>query len=194
MVRVLSVYHFGDDQQQQDIQNNPHQDKEHPIRIGDEVNDTCLVGDTKLAVATPNLDVEIWDLSTSTQCYIFPTVDEVAQLCYCRNGNYFATIETKTDSRHRLLSFVRIYTNWDSIEQNPEMMINFRARIAGKVTPSDKYLSSNDLEMIELPLKQQQHPTRLACCQVRFLTSSPTSSLILSCPPPTDHWQHRAML
>lgn len=183
MVRVLSVYHFGDQHQDN---HNYHQDKGHPIRIGDEVNDTCLVGDTKLAVATPNLDVEIWDLSTNSQCYIFPTVDEVAQLCYCQNGNYFATIETKTDSRHRLLSFVRIYTNWDSIEQNPEMMINFRARIAGKVTPSDKYLSSNDLEMIELPMKQQQHPTRLACCQVSFGTINPLN-LFLTSSFPSSH-------
>lgn len=160
MVRVLSVYHFGE--------------QPSSIRIGDEVNDTCLVGDSKFAVATPNLDVEIWDVAAGLgaphlpldKYYIFPTVDEVLQLTYCQNGNYFATIETKLDSRNRRLSFVRIYTNWDSLEQDPDSMVNFRARIAGKVTPSDKYLSSNDLEMIELPLKV--HPTKIACCQVRI--------------------------
>lgn len=157
MVRLLSVYHFED-------QNRS------TTRIGDEVNDSCFVGDSKFAVSTPNMDVEIWDLSHSyhqpmaDKCYIFPTVDEVSQLCYCQNGNYFATVETKVDSRNRQLSFVRVYTNWDTLEQNSEVMINFRARIAGKVTPSDKYLSSNDLEMIELPLKM--HPKRIACCQV----------------------------
>lgn len=158
MVRVLSVYHFDEEEDKQ-------QHQRLPIRIGDEVNDTCLVGDSKLAVATPNLDVEIWDLSVpAQQQHIFPTVDEVEQLCYCQNGNYFATIETKQDSRHRKLLFVRIYTNWDSLEQSPDTMVNFRARIAGKTTPSDKYLSSSDLEMIELPLKVQ--PKRIACCQV----------------------------
>lgn len=156
MVRVLSVYHFDAED---------HQRPSAPLRIGDEINDTCLVGDSKLAVATPNLDVEVWDLSPQAQQqHIFPTVDEVQQLCYCRNGNYFATIETKMDSRNRKLAFVRIYTNWDSLEQSPDTMVNFRARIAGKTTPSDKYLSSSDLEMIELPLKV--HPRRIACCQV----------------------------
>lgn len=156
MVRVLSVYHFDDgDQQNQNI------------GIGDEIIDTCMVGDNKIAVATPNMNVEIWDMSSNPQQQtIFPTVDEVKQICYCQNGNYFATLETKLDARNKTLSFVRIYTNWDSIEQNSEVMINFRARIAGKTTPSEKYLSSNDLEMIELPIKV--HPTRIACCQVRL--------------------------
>lgn len=164
MVRVLSVYHF-------DETHSGHHQPSPVIRLGDELNDTCLVGDNKLAVATTNLDVEIWDLCPNAQHqqqqHIFPTVDEVEQLCYCRNGNYFATIESKLDSRDRKLSFVRIYTNWDSLEQLPDTMVNFRARIAGKTTPSDKYLSSNDLEMIELPLKV--HPKRIACCQVRIL-------------------------
>uniref|UniRef100_A0A1B0CX09 Uncharacterized protein n=2 Tax=Lutzomyia longipalpis TaxID=7200 RepID=A0A1B0CX09_LUTLO len=52
---------------------------------------------------------------------------------------------------------------WSSIEQSQTMAI-LRARIAGKVTPSDKYINSEDVEMIELPLKAQ--PRCVACCQV----------------------------
>lgn len=157
MVRVLSVYHFTD---------------QSVHKIEDAI-DSCLIGSNKLAVATPNLDVEIWELRSTTESsssfgsgnsYIFPTVDEVEQIIYCPNGNYLATVESKLDNKNRVRKYVRVYTNWDSIEQNPDHMINFRARIAGKVTPSDKYLSSNDLEMIELPLKLV--PTRIACCQV----------------------------
>ncbi|XP_059620477.1 uncharacterized protein LOC132264337 [Phlebotomus argentipes] len=149
MVRVLSVYQFTE---------------EGGLTISDDINASCLVPPDRIAIATSGLDVEIRSLAGDAKdSFTFPAVDEIEEIHYCRNGNYLVTIESKEDNRNIKWRIVRIYCNWDGASKSKSMAI-LRARIAGKVTPSDKYINSEDVEMIELPLKTQ--PRCVACCQV----------------------------
>ncbi|GAB0094712.1 hypothetical protein DMENIID0001_100370 [Sergentomyia squamirostris] len=153
MVRVLSVYPFTEAGE---------------LTIADDINACCLVPPDRLAIATSGgLDVEIRSLidDGSKDFFTFPTVDEIEEIHYCRNGNYLLTVESKSDNLNIKWRIVRIYCNWDGdVVRKSQSMAILRARIAGKVTPSDKYINSEDVEMIELPLKTQ--PRCVACCQV----------------------------
>lgn len=76
-------------------------------------------------------------------------------------GNYIGTLEGKVTRNGSEVSYVRIYTNWEScklVNEGPPM----KARIAGRVTP----LSQNQqgLEMIEIP--HRTIPNNIACCPV----------------------------
>ncbi|XP_055701356.1 uncharacterized protein LOC129800765 [Phlebotomus papatasi] len=152
MVRVLSVYQFEEGSE---------------LTIADDINASCLVPPDRIALATSGLDVEIRSLANDStkDFFTFPAVDEIEEIHYCRNGNYLLMIESKNDNRNIKWRIVRIYCNWDADPgHKSKSMAILRARIAGKVTPSDKYINSEDVEMIELPLKTQ--PRCVACCQV----------------------------
>uniref|UniRef100_T1IZD0 Uncharacterized protein n=1 Tax=Strigamia maritima TaxID=126957 RepID=T1IZD0_STRMM len=134
MVRVISCHHF----QAQDI-----------FTVDGEPVALCTVDDL-LLVATLQHCVEVRDLQNpGKRLHSFPTVDQAKQMIYCRKGHYIGALEVRA-SRISVLSFVRVYLNWQ-VDMKGQPM---RARIAGRVTPSSQ--SGVDLlEMIELPLQKQ---------------------------------------
>lgn len=96
-------------------------------------------------------------------------------------GDYVATLESKFNRQNREINYVRVYVNWDSIAtlQQSKMTTSgasldssecgmvqpMRARIAGRVTPTTNQSEISNLEMIEIPVRQNPH--NIECCQVR---------------------------
>ncbi|GAB6027558.1 Hermansky-Pudlak syndrome 3 [Chamberlinius hualienensis] len=126
----------------------------------------CVAGD-KLLVSTLGHSIEVRKLDNyGSLSHSFNTVDLVKQMIYSGIGKYVATLEVKT-TRLNLTTHVRLYFNWQ-VEASGMAM---RARIAGRVTPSTQS-SVGQLEMVELPLKQQ-------ACYVNCCPS--TANLIIGC-------------
>lgn len=78
----------------------------------------------------------------------------------CFTGNYLVTLEKRSSRRQGEKFFCRVYANWSALDASTGKNASIRARIAGKVTPSN----CNDcLEVIEVPVRNA--PKRIACCQ-----------------------------
>ncbi|KAL3270567.1 hypothetical protein HHI36_021104 [Cryptolaemus montrouzieri] len=165
MVRVISVHHF--------ISQNV-QTVEQPTAC------TTAPPDRFLLALMSNC-IEVRDLGNNAEVlFTFPTVDEVAQICYSLNGDYVATLESKFNRQNREINFVRVYINWNSIATLQQskmtnsgvslgssecgMVQPMRARIAGRVTPTSNQSDIESLEMIEVPVKRNPHA--IACCPI----------------------------
>lgn len=165
MVRVFSVYHYR---------------KQNVHTVNDDIIAASLFDRNHIILAKSNHLIEILPLFESTNDVNhnsddrhssdrnllevplqFPTVDQVTQLQYSTNGNYILTIESRVGRRQSEKIFCRVYANWNTIDPLCGYNASIRARIAGKVTPTN---NSNCLEVIEIPLKDV--PTQIACCPV----------------------------
>ncbi|XP_017770886.1 PREDICTED: Hermansky-Pudlak syndrome 3 protein homolog isoform X2 [Nicrophorus vespilloides] len=165
MVRVISVHHFA---------------SQHQVTI-EQPTASTVAPPNRLLLALSSHCVEVRDLRTEGDVsFTFPTVDEVAQIHHCINGDYVATLESKFNRQNRELNFVRVYVNWDSVAALQQSKMNhsgaslgqsecgmvqpMRARIAGRVTPTTNQSELGSLEMIEIPTKR--NPDRIAVCQI----------------------------
>ncbi|XP_044762835.1 uncharacterized protein LOC123319874 isoform X2 [Coccinella septempunctata] len=165
MVRVISVHNFTS----QSVQT-----VEQPTAC------TTAPPDRFLLALMSNC-VEVRDLKNNAELlFTFPTIDEVAQICYSLNGDYVATLESKFNRQNREQNFVRVYVNWDSIATLQQskmtssgvslgssecgMVQPMRARIAGRVTPTSNQSDLGSLEMIEIPVKRNPH--FISCCPI----------------------------
>lgn len=165
MVRVISVHNFTS----QSVQT-----VEQPTAC------TTAPPDRFLLALMSNC-IEVRDLKNNAELiFTFPTIDEVAQICYSLNGNYVATLESKFNRQNREQNFVRVYVNWDSIATLQQskmtssgvslgssecgMVQPMRARIAGRVTPTSNQSDLGSLEMIEIPVKRNPH--FISCCPI----------------------------
>ncbi|KAG4069460.1 hypothetical protein HA402_001759 [Bradysia odoriphaga] len=161
MVRVFSAYHYRG----QTIHT-----------INDEILATCVMENTdRIAIAKSNsYIVDIVSLKSNRDnndlnhndsdklkiVLSFPTVDQVQQIAYCCNGNYLVTLEKRSSRRQGEKFFCRVYANWSALDAATGKNTSIRARIAGKVTPSN---CTDCLEVIEVPVRNA--PKRIACCQ-----------------------------
>ncbi|KAJ6643629.1 Hermansky-Pudlak syndrome 3 protein like [Pseudolycoriella hygida] len=161
MVRVFSAYHYRG----QTIHT-----------INDEIIATCILENTdRIAIAKSNsFVVDIVSLKSNDDSndlnhndneklnvvLSFPTVDQVQQIAYCCNGNYLVTLEKRCSRRQGEKFFCRVYANWSALDASTGKNASIRARIAGKVTPTN---STDCLEVIEVPVRNA--PKRIACCQ-----------------------------
>ncbi|KAK9874409.1 hypothetical protein WA026_002756 [Henosepilachna vigintioctopunctata] len=165
MVRVISVHHFTS----QNVQT-----LEQPTAC------TTALPDRFLSALMSNC-IEVRDLKNNAEVlFTFPTVDEVAQICYSLNGDYVATLESKFNRQNKEINFVRVYINWNSIATLQQskmtnsgvslgssecgMVQPMRARIAGQVTPTSNQSDLGSLEIIEIPVKRNPHG--IACCPI----------------------------
>ncbi|XP_065167209.1 BLOC-2 complex member HPS3 [Atheta coriaria] len=165
MVRVISVHHFTNQQ----------------VLTVEQPTASTVAPPNRLLLALSNHSVEVRDLHLDGEVlFSFPTVDEVAQICHCINGDYVATLESKFNRQNRELNFCRVYINWDSVAALQQSKMNhsgaslgatecgmvqpMRARIAGRVTPTTNQSELGSLEMIEIPVKRNPHLINV--CQI----------------------------
>lgn len=153
MVRVIPVHNFSGQSE---------------VRI-EEPTVTCtgtIDEQEVFLVALPTHYVQIYRLLSNDLKPIasFPTVDLVKQMTCCDRGNYVATLESKVsaDVNGKSIDYARVYLNWMNHDMSEQREI--RARIASWVTPCVNGITTETLEMIELPLSAS--PTAIACCQV----------------------------
>lgn len=150
MVRVMSIYHFGSQNIQQ--------------QLIEELSASCLIAPNEIALArSSDHTIEIRSLTDNLNDSVendspvksFSSVDDVEFMIYSKVGNFIVTLESRISNYEKAeICYVRIYVNWEK-QSSPSQSL--RARIAGKITPMKK-----TLEMIELPLSY--NPSAIACC------------------------------
>lgn len=150
MVRVMSIYHFGSQNIQQ--------------QLIEDLSASCLIAPNEIALAkSSDHSIEIRSLSDNlndsaedeSTVKSFSSVDDVEFMIYSKVGHFLLTLESRISNYEKAeICYVRIYVNWDK-QSSPSQSL--RARIAGKITPIKK-----TLEMIELPLNY--NPSAVACC------------------------------